>query len=550
MRKFALVFALLLSCCGEVYSQQSDHRMNMGSDKPVSLMSGLGSLHHPVSTKDEEAQRFFDQGLRMIYGFNHAEAIRSFQRAAELDPNLAMAYWGIALALGPNINQDVDADHEKTAYDAEQKALSFIAKAPANERAYIEALAKRYSNDPKADLKKLAVDYKNAMGELVKNFPDDLDAATLYAESAMDLRPWQLWTADGKPADGTEEIVAVLESVLHRNPNHPGAIHYYIHAVEASPHPERALAYASRLGKLMPAAGHLVHMPGHIYERVGDYESAARSNIDAAAADEAYFKKSGRRGFYAAMYYSHNLHFLAVARSMQGRFGESIKAARRREADFAPAAKEMPMLESYLTVPALILVHFGRWNEIDSLPQPDPSLKSTIAIWHFARGMSLATKGDVEKARVEYEALVEAQKAVPADALSAAGLNPATKILAIADDVLNARIATARKDNLAAIRLLRQGVEKEDSLSYEEPASWCLPVRESLGGALMQSGDFAGAEQVFRADLQRNRRNGRSLFGLVESLKRQKKDYASAQTEFRQAWKNADVKLTVQDLWR
>jgi len=235
---------------------------NMSSgERPVELLSGLGSLHHPASTKNPEAQRYFDQGLRMIYGFNHEEAVRSFKRAAELDPQMAMAWWGVAYALGPNINLDVDPDREKAAYEAVQKALTLSQNAPANEQTYIKALARRYSNDPKADLKRLAADYKNAMGELSRIYPADLDAATLYAESMMDLRPWKLWSADGKPAEGTEEIVAVLESVLKRNPNHPGAIHYYIHAVEASPHPERALAYAPRLPQLMPMAGHLVHMP-------------------------------------------------------------------------------------------------------------------------------------------------------------------------------------------------------------------------------------------------------------------------------------------------
>ena len=288
MRTLGFILAFLLSLCPVVYAQETAGMKMSDETKPAALMSGLGSLHHPVSTSNAEAQRFFDQGLALVYAFNHAEAVRSFRRAAELDSRMAMAYWGIAYALGPNINLDVDPEHEKAAYETAQRALSLAVKAPENERAYIEALAKRYSIDPKADLKKLAVDYKNAMGELVKKYPDDLDAATLYAESAMDLRPWQLWSPGGKPADGTEEIVAVLESILRRDPNHPGAIHYYIHAVEASPNPERALAYAPRLGKLMPAAGHLVHMPAHVYERTGDYAAAAQSNVDAAAADEAY----------------------------------------------------------------------------------------------------------------------------------------------------------------------------------------------------------------------------------------------------------------------
>src|SRR5438132_8866200 len=383
MKTFALVLAWLLLCCGEVYSQQTDHPMKMSAEKPASLMSGLGSLHHPTSTKNPEAKRFFDQGFRMIYGFNHEEAIRSFKRAAELDPQMAMAWWGVAIALGPNINLDVDPNREKAAYDAVQKALALSQNAPANEQAYIKALATRYSNDPKADLKKLAVDYKNAMGELIKKYPDDLDAATLYAESMMDLRPWQLWSADGKPAEGTEEIVAVLESVLKRNPNHPGAIHYYIHAVEASPHPERALAYAPRLGQLMPMAGHLVHMPAHIYERVGDYQAAAKSNTEAAAADEAYFKATGMQGFYS-MYYAHNLDFLAIAHSMQGRYHDAIEAANKLVDFTRPMIKGMPMFEPVLAKNTLMWERFHKWEEIMKESQPDPSLPTTLAFWHFA----------------------------------------------------------------------------------------------------------------------------------------------------------------------
>ena len=304
---------LLLAVCAVALSQQPDSGMKMDGmkmEKPATLMSGLGSVHHPVSTSNAEAQRFFDQGLALVYAFNHDEAVRSFKRAAELDPKLAMAWWGVGLALGPNINLPVDPEHEKAAYDAVQKAVALSAGASENERAYIGALAKRYSVDPKADLGKLDADFKHAMGELVKMYPDDLDVATLYAESAMDLRPWKLWSLDGKPAPGTEEIIAILESVLRRNPDHPGAIHYYIHAVEASPNPERALVYAPKLGSLMPGAGHLVHMPAHIFMLTGNYRAAAIANERAAAVDEAYFRRRQSKGtFYPIGYYTHNLFF-------------------------------------------------------------------------------------------------------------------------------------------------------------------------------------------------------------------------------------------------
>jgi len=550
MKFLSATIILLAALTASISAQQSNHQMDMApAEKPATLMTGFGSLHHPVATKNPEAQRFFDQGLALVYAFNHDEAVRSFKRAVELDPQMAMAHWGMALALGPNINADVDPDHEKAAYEAAQKALTLSNNAPENERAFIEALAKRYSIDPTADLKKLAVDYKNAMGDLVKRYPDDLDAATLYAESAMDLRPWQLWSADGKPAEGTEEIVAVLESVLRRDPNHPGAIHYYIHTVEASPNPERALVYAPRLGKIMPAAGHLVHMPAHIYERTGDYAAAAQSNVDAAAADEAYIKTSGGRGIYPAMYYSHNLHFLAIANCVQGRYGDAMNAALRLEANVTPALKEMPMLEGFLTVTPLIRLRFNRWDEILKTPEPDPKLFGINAIWHFTRGMAYASNAEVAKAEGERDAFLTWVKKIPAGAPF--GLNPATKIMSIAENVLHARIASAKGDDKTTIELLRKAVEAEDSLAYDEPPTWFSPVREMLGGALMKEANFPAAEQVFRDDLARNRRSGRSLFGLLESLKAQKKDFAAAmvQREFESAWKNADVKLSREDLW-
>jgi tetratricopeptide (TPR) repeat protein len=548
--KHFLAFALGLLFAANICAQHAD--MQTKSDaKPATMMAGMGSHHHPVSTSKPEAQKFFDQGLSFVYAFNHDEAIRSFKRAAELDPQLAMAYWGIALALGPNINLDVDPEREKAAYEATQKALSLAAVAPENERAYIEALSHRYSIDPKADLKKLAVDYKNAMGELVKRYPDDLDAATLFAESAMDLRPWKFWSSDGKPAEGTEEIVATLESVLRRDPNHIGAIHYYIHAVEASSHPERALAYASKLPSLVPAAGHLVHMPAHIYERTGDYQSAALSNKEAAKADEAYIKASGVTGVYPLMYYSHNLHFLAIASATAGRFADAMTAAKQLEAHVGPQLKEMPMLEGFMMVAPLILVQFNRWDDIEKLPQPDASMVATTAVWHFARGMAFDAKGRTAEAGRECALLVESANRVPDDAQF--GLNRARTVLKIGENVLAARVdRMTKRDNQSAIELLRKTVEIEDSLAYDEPTAWFLPTRQLLGGALMHSGDYAGAEEVFRADLQRNIRNGRSLFGLMQSLKAQKKDYAArlVEREFNSAWKYADTTLRLEDLQR
>jgi tetratricopeptide (TPR) repeat protein len=549
MKRITLTLAFFLAISSTNFAQTHPEGMHAPSvEQPATLMKGLGSYHRPVSTTNAEAQKFFDQGLTFVYAFNHEEAVRSFKRAAELDPQMVMAYWGIALALGPNINLDVDPEREKAAYEAVQKALSLSASAPENERAYINALAKRYSIDPQADLKKLAVDYKNAMGELVRQYPDDLDAATLYAESAMDLRPWQLWTKDGKPAEGTEEIVATLESVLKRNPNHIGAIHYYIHAVEASPNPGRALGYLQKLPAQVPAAGHLVHMPAHILMRTGDYEGAARSNVEAAAADESFFKLTGTRGIYPVMYYNHNVHFLAIAYSMAGRYADAMKAARQLESNVSPHVKEMPMLEGFMTTSPLMLVRFRRWDDILKSPLAEASMPATATVQHFARGMAYAATGKIENASSEIKAFNEARKLIPAEA--SFGLNSAASILQIAENVLGAKIAVKRHDNKTAIELLRKAVEIEDGLAYDEPPAWFLPVRESLGGVLFMNGDYTEAEKVFRADLERNPRSGRSLFGLLESLKAQKKkrDAALVQKEFESAWKSADTKLKIEEL--
>jgi hypothetical protein len=332
--------------------------------KPPGLMSGLGQHHHLISTSNPEAQRFFDQGLTLVFGFNHEEAVRAFQRAAELDPQSAMPHWGVALALGPCINLDVDPPHEKAAYEAVQEARSLAQNATESERAYIDALVKRYSVEHKTHSKQLDVDYAHAMRELSQRYPEDLDAATLYAESLMDLRPWKQWSLDGLPAEDTEEIVAVLESVLRRDPYHIGANHYYIHVTEASPHPERALASAWRLETLAPGAGHLVHMPAHTYMRTGDYLAAARSNALAAETDRVYLRESGTTGsVYDMMYYAHNLHFLLAAESMAGEFAVAKQAADELATHVRPMIHDMPMAETYLPTPIFVLVRFHRWDE-------------------------------------------------------------------------------------------------------------------------------------------------------------------------------------------
>ena len=541
-----LFLAILLLLPVTVYSQHGHAPAKEAA--AVTLHAGLGDINHPVSTNNAEAQKFFNQGLAYLYAFNHEEAVNSFKQAAKLDPQLAMAYWGVALALGSNYNVQADGPALVQAYSSLQKAIELAPKASEHERGYIEALAKRYSADLQADQTKLAVDYKNAMGQLAKRYPDDLDAATLYAESLMNLRPWKLWSHDGKPAPDTLEIVTVLEGVLRRNPNHTGANHYYIHAVEASNNAERALPSAARLGKVAPKAGHLVHMPSHIYSRTGDYAEAAQANVDAIAADREYIAKTGNKGLYTMMYYNHNIHFLAAANAVKGRYADSLKAARELEANVKPHVKAMPMLEMFVPYPKVTLVRFARWDEALKEPKPEPELKITNWFWHFARGSAYAAKNQVPKADAELTALQALIKTIPADA--PLGNTGAVNVLKIADLALGGKIAYARGDKQKAFALLNQAIVAEDATGYNEPADWDLPVREYLGAALLASGDYATAESVFRTEIEKRPRNGRALFGLAESLRKQGKTSSAqmVQQEFETAWQSADTKLTVDGL--
>src|ERR1700692_83473 len=514
--------------------------------RPVTLVAGIGDAHHPVSTHNPRAQQFFDQGLRFIYDFNHDEAARSFQRAADLDPKLAMAYWGVAEAVGPNYNDPASDDRFVEAHNAIQKAIDISGNASPAEQAYIKAMALRFPADPKADRRQAAEAYHGAMREVVKQFPDDLDAAPLFAESGMNLHPWGLWMVDGTPREGTEEIVATLESVIKRDPNHLGAIHYYIHSVEASKSPERALAGANRLAALAPAAGHIVHMPAHVYIRTGDYEAAVKTNEKAAEVDRAYIKASGAQGIYPMMYYSHNLHFIAMCASMNGNYAEAKKNADLLVANVGPHVKEIPPLEGFMTIPMAVDLRFHRWNEILAMPEPDPAMKITTGFWHFARGMALAGTGKLNEAEAEYKIVSEAEQNTPADMVFSMPINNKAKdIMKISEDVLGAKIAMARKDNVQAISLLTAAVTIQDTLKYGEPPDWFFPVRESLGGALLINGDAAGAEKVFRADLDRNPRNPRSLFGLQQTLKAQDRNYDAGfiEREFRDSWKGGEVKV-------
>ena len=537
-----LVIALVLLCAVSLSAQNH----GMGSSKPVTLVTGIGDAHHPVSTKNAEAQQFFNQGLRFIYAFNHDEAARSFQKATELDPKLAMAYWGIAEAVGPNYNDPASEDRFKQAHGAIQKAVDLSSDASPSERAYIAAMAKRFPADPKADRRKAAEDYRDAMRELVKTYPDDLDAATLFAESGMGLHPWGLWHHDGSPEEGTEEIVATLESVMKRDPNQLGAIHYYIHAVEGSNSPERALAGANRLAAMAPAAGHIVHMPAHVYIRTGDYAAAVKTNEDAAVVDRAYIKRSGAQGIYPMMYYSHNLHFIAMCSAMNGDYAEAKKAADMLAAHVGPGVKEMPPLQGFMTIPAAVDVRFHKWDSILASKAPDPDMKTATVFWHFARGMAFAGKGKTSEAEAEYKIVSDAEKTTPPDVIFAMPFNNKAKdIMKIAANVLGAQLALAKKDNAAATSMLREAVVIQDSLKYGEPPDWFFPVRESLGGVLLMSGDAKGAEKVFREDLVIHPRNPRSLYGLHQTLKAQGRSYDAGfvEKQFHNSWKGGEMKM-------
>jgi tetratricopeptide (TPR) repeat protein len=513
-------------------------------------MQGLGEVHHAVSTKNAQAQKFFDQGLALLYGFNHGEARRCFERAAALDPKLAMAWWGVAMTLGPNYNFAVDAEAEKAAYDAVQRAISLQENGSEPERAYINALAFRYSKDPKADLNQLDIAYRDAMSKLVKSYPDDLDAATLYADSAMNLHRWKLWLHDGRPNEGTEEIVAVLESVLQRDPNHLGANHFYIHALEASPHPERALASAARLEKLAPAAGHLVHMPSHIYARVGDYVAAARVNANAVAADRKFIGPTGQPGMQAVMLYLHDLHFLAYAHCMSGNFAEAKRAADKLLTEVQPYLKEMPMLQGFVPTPLMVLTAFERWNDILNIPAPAPSLIYATANWHFARGMALAALGKSDRAAQESKACFAGLGKLPHDA----AFDPYNSVASIARVQENLLAGAIRRGSSErgeeageVVEALQHATAAEDILNYTEPPSWYPPVRPILGRVLLDEGKAVAAEKVFRDALEKTPRYGRALTGLRDSLKAQHRDYEAEQIELqlRQAQNEIDAVSTV-----
>ena len=546
---FALCFCLSACFCIIVSALMPWEISALTSDsvsRNAPLYNNLGSQSHPITTSSPQVQRYFDQGLIFTFGFNHAEAERSFREATKLDSSCAICYWGIALALGSNINAPMSDDSVPQAYEAIQKALQLADRASESEQAYIQALSKRYSPEPVADRQPLDLAYANAMREVSQRYPDDLDAATLFAESLMDLMPWNYWTEEGQPKPGTSEVIATLESVLERNPNHPGAIHYYIHAVEASSNPERAEAAADRLRNLVPGAGHLVHMPAHIYLRIGRYHDASVANESAIASDESYLDQSQAQGLYPSLYYPHNIHFLWKAASMEGRSGVAIDAARKLVAKVSPEqVRQFPLTEIFPPTPLFALVRFGKWDEVLSEPQPPEDFHYTRAMWHYARGMALTAKGRLEEAvneKVSLRSFLNSEKIAALETVEV----PAVRLIQIADHVLAGKIAEQRGQNDEAIAQFKAAVEIQDGLPYMEPPYWYYPVRQEVGAVLLKLDRPGEAEAVYREDLRQHPRNGWSLFGLAQSLHSQGKagEAAEVQKQFEEAWSQADVRLT------
>jgi tetratricopeptide (TPR) repeat protein len=541
-RRFTITFLLLtLTALCVSCGKQNEPAKPQAS---IPLFEDLGVYHRAV-TANEQAQKYFDQGLRFIYGFNHDEAERAFREAARLDPNCAMAWWGIAYALGPNYNLPMASEQNAKALEAVQKAQALRSRVSDAEAAYIDAVATRYSADPKADRAQLDRAYVAAMRALSQKYPQDNDAAVLYAESLMDLKPWQLWTRDGKPAEETPEIVKILEAVLARDPNHPGANHYYIHAIEASPNPEKGLASAERLKSLVPGAGHLVHMPAHIFIRTGNYNGAIDANANAARADEAYFARTKAEGIYSMMYYTHNFQFLSTAAAMIGESAKALDAAAKAAKNVENMIGHDPSAEYALPWPLYIMARCEKWDDIISYPKPADTTPSTIAFWRYARGLAFTAKNDLNGARKERSEFDAAMSKVPADMML--NTNRAHDLLSTAASVLDARLLSAAGDSKSALNHWMKAVEIQDRLVYDEPPAWYYPVRESLGGEYLRMKQYAVAEKVFRRDLEIHPNNPRSLFGLSEALRGQSKNTLAeeAKRRFENQWRSDGVQVRV-----
>jgi tetratricopeptide (TPR) repeat protein len=540
-----LTLTIALLGCGKRDGDGATPDTKADSKREAPLFDDLGTHQHPVTTRSDKAQQYFNQGLILAFAFNHAESARAFQAAQRLDPDCAMCYWGEALALGPNINAPMFPEAVPRAWVAAQKARELASLATPREQAYIQALQARYREKPPEDRSGLDRDYRDAMRKLVQDYPDDLDAAALYAEAIMDTTAWNYWEPGGEPGPQTEELLGVLEDVIRQAPDHPLALHLYIHAVEASPDPARGEAAADRLATLVPGAGHMVHMPAHIYMRLGRYAEAADINERAAAADESYITQCRVQGFYPAAYYPHNVHFLWWAATAEGRSEVAIGAARKLITLVTPEiVRQFVMVEPLLAVPQLALIQFGRWDAALAEPAPAAEFPLASALVHYAQGTALAAKGDMSRAALKLEALRGIQASAKWDAY-AVYLVPAEQIVEIAELLLDADLLLRAGDKGGGLERLREAVKKQEALPYMEPPYWDYSIRQSLGKALLAVGLAREAEQVYRDDLRRHPRNGWSLFGLEQALRSQGKTAAAdaVKQRFELAWKRADIKL-------
>jgi tetratricopeptide (TPR) repeat protein len=551
-RRIAAMSCALALLAPLAAAHAQDHGgMKMSSATPAGAkapMFNLGKWHRTITTSSAEAQRYFDQGLNLAYGFNHAQAESAFVQAARLDPNCAMAYWGRALVLGPNINMPMDTTAMAPAYQAAQKAVALSPKATPAERALIQALAMRYDvpgNPHPATRGALDSLYADAMRGVWKAAPNDADVGTLFAESLMDLNPWNFWSNDGKEAPGTAEIVSTLEAVLKFAPEHPGANHYYIHAVEASPHPELAVPSAERLYRMVPEAGHLVHMPGHIWHRVGNYNMSEKVNVDAARVDSVYVAKYNPQTIYPMMYYPHNVHFIWSSACFAGREGAAMAAAKRLEPRVPlEVVRQMPVVEFATPTTIYTLVRFGRWADMLKQPAPPADLRFTTGMWHFGRGMAYAATGKLAEAQAENDSVAAIAKATPAEAM--VSFNSSAALLRLADQSLAGEIAAKQGKTNDAVNHFHTAIKEEDGLHYDEPPPWFMPVRQQLGAVLLAAGRAPEAEAAYREDLKQYPENGWSLYGLAKALRARKADAEAAQVEarFAKAWARSDVKLT------
>ena len=549
-----VISAVLASsgCGGGADSQSSaSPAQTLAQRAGAPLFDGMGDYHMPITTADPDAQRYFDQGMVLAFGFNHAESIRSFRAAQTLDPNCAMCFWGEALATGPNINvtsngKAIMAPAERaSARAAIDQALALIDGVTLKEQDWIKALDQRYDGQGDTPRDPLDRAWADALADMAARYPDDTTVASVYAEALMNTMPWDYWGPDGEAKPDTQAVIASLEAVMAADPDHPLALHLYIHALEASSNAKKAEPAADRLADLVPGSGHLVHMPSHIYFRVGRYQDSALANIRAAEVDEAYIAQCNAQGFYPALYYPHNIHFLWASSTMQGQSALSLDSARRVVANVrVEQVEQFPTIQFFRTVPMLSLVRFARWEEILVEPEPHEPFAFARAIWHYGRGVAHAALGDPEAALIELAAIEQLEPQV--DEIFMGNVYPARDLLDIAKALLIGEMAYRSGDAASAVLAFEGAVAMQDALPYTEPPFWYYPTRQSLGAALLASDRVAEAQAVFERDLEQYPMNGWSMFGLAEALRRQGDDAGAGKVaaRFETVWQFADVELT------